>query len=183
MSGIREKSGRRQARHTKRRTLRCSIRRDDLLTPRWFKNNGEKEKILRPYGCRILRGGDKRDRTADLLNAIQALSQLSYTPTGKVYLIRKQHECQERFFDSAKKICAAVLPPAQTGFFRLLRSRLTVAADDPGDGGSQLFVAVRVEMLAIERTHLRERAGIEKAQAVRLGDHAVLLCHALRHGE
>ena len=27
-----------------------------------------------------LNGGDKRDRTADLLNAIQALSQLSYTP-------------------------------------------------------------------------------------------------------
>ena len=27
-----------------------------------------------------MRGGDKRDRTADLLNAIQALSQLSYTP-------------------------------------------------------------------------------------------------------
>ena len=27
-------------------------------------------------------GGDKRDRTADLLNAIQALSQLSYTPVG-----------------------------------------------------------------------------------------------------
>ena len=25
-------------------------------------------------------GGDKRDRTADLLNAIQTLSQLSYTP-------------------------------------------------------------------------------------------------------
>ena len=25
-------------------------------------------------------GGDMRDRTADLLNAIQALSQLSYTP-------------------------------------------------------------------------------------------------------
>ena len=49
------------------------------------------------------RGGDKRDRTADLLNAIQALSQLSYTPTGKVYLIRKRHECQERFCISAKK--------------------------------------------------------------------------------
>ena len=29
---------------------------------------------------RICVGGDKRDRTADLLNAIQALSQLSYTP-------------------------------------------------------------------------------------------------------
>ena len=27
-------------------------------------------------------GGDKRDRTADLLNAFQALSQLSYTPIG-----------------------------------------------------------------------------------------------------
>ena len=25
-------------------------------------------------------GGDNRDRTGDLLNAIQALSQLSYTP-------------------------------------------------------------------------------------------------------
>ena len=31
------------------------------------------------YGA-IFCGGDKRDRTADLLNAIQALSQLSYTP-------------------------------------------------------------------------------------------------------
>ncbi len=29
---------------------------------------------------RSIYGGDKRDRTADLLNAIQALSQLSYTP-------------------------------------------------------------------------------------------------------
>ena len=29
---------------------------------------------------RVIPGGDKRDRTADLLNAIQALSQLSYTP-------------------------------------------------------------------------------------------------------
>ncbi len=29
---------------------------------------------------RSVSGGDKRDRTADLLNAIQALSQLSYTP-------------------------------------------------------------------------------------------------------
>ena len=27
-------------------------------------------------------GGGKRDRTADLLNAIQALSQLSYTPVN-----------------------------------------------------------------------------------------------------
>ena len=28
-------------------------------------------------------GGDKRDRTADLLHAMQALSQLSYTPRKK----------------------------------------------------------------------------------------------------
>ena len=28
-------------------------------------------------------GGGKRDRTDDLLHAMQALSQLSYTPTGK----------------------------------------------------------------------------------------------------
>ena len=30
-------------------------------------------------------GGDKRDRTADLLNAIQALSQLSYTPNFVIH--------------------------------------------------------------------------------------------------
>ena len=35
-------------------------------------------------------GGDKRDRTADLLNAIQALSQLSYAPiTIKIILERR----------------------------------------------------------------------------------------------
>ena len=33
---------------------------------------------------RVFNGGDKRDRTADLLNAIQALSQLSYTPRCSV---------------------------------------------------------------------------------------------------
>ena len=37
--------------------------------------------------CRfLLRGGGKRDRTADLLHAMQALSQLSYTPQGKTIL-------------------------------------------------------------------------------------------------
>ena len=30
--------------------------------------------------CNLFFGGDKRDRTADLLHAMQALSQLSYTP-------------------------------------------------------------------------------------------------------
>ena len=39
-------------------------------------------------------GGDKRDRTADLLNAIQALSQLSYTPRcGKEHLFSFVEGC------------------------------------------------------------------------------------------
>ena len=38
------------------------------------------KKPLKPFGFNGFLGGDKRDRTADLLNAIQALSQLSYTP-------------------------------------------------------------------------------------------------------
>ncbi len=43
-------------------------------------------------------GGGKRDRTADLLNAIQALSQLSYTPNGyeRIY-IPSISSCQELF--------------------------------------------------------------------------------------
>ena len=32
-------------------------------------------------------GGDKRDRTADLLHAMQALSQLSYTPRKRARII------------------------------------------------------------------------------------------------
>ena len=39
-----------------------------------------KEKTQNPTISGRKSGGDKRDRTADLLNAIQALSQLSYTP-------------------------------------------------------------------------------------------------------
>ena len=41
------------------------------------KNNHAARK---PRGYRILYGGDKEDRTPDLLHAMQALSQLSYTP-------------------------------------------------------------------------------------------------------
>src|SRR3990170_4002973 len=36
--------------------------------------------------CRVA-GGGKRDRTADLLHAMQALSQLSYTPTTERRII------------------------------------------------------------------------------------------------
>ena len=48
-------------------------------------------------------GGDKRDRTADLLNAIQALSQLSYTPMSGAshqnsdYNSKSRRNCQEVF--------------------------------------------------------------------------------------
>ena len=48
------------------------------------------QSITKPQGfwpCGLLFGGDKRDRTADLLNAIQALSQLSYTPVCEVLKI------------------------------------------------------------------------------------------------
>ena len=42
----------------------------------------------------VISGGDKRDRTADLLNAIQALSQLSYTPILYIYLTKEGGVCQ-----------------------------------------------------------------------------------------
>ena len=45
------------------------------------RNSSENKKKAPKTMCfRCFFGGDKRDRTADLLNAIQALSQLSYTP-------------------------------------------------------------------------------------------------------
>ncbi|SBW01186.1 hypothetical protein KL86CLO1_11442 [uncultured Eubacteriales bacterium] len=45
---------------------------------------GEKKKLVLIFiKMSFFFGGDKRDRTADLLNAIQALSQLSYTPTSQ----------------------------------------------------------------------------------------------------
>ena len=37
-------------------------------------------------------GGGKRDRTADLLHAMQALSQLSYTPEAKTEIINYSAE-------------------------------------------------------------------------------------------
>ena len=37
-------------------------------------------KTAKNFRLRLFFGGDKRDRTADLLTASQALSQLSYTP-------------------------------------------------------------------------------------------------------
>jgi hypothetical protein len=42
-------------------------------------------------------GGGKRDRTADLLHAMQALSQLSYTPNRAQDYIREAVESKEKW--------------------------------------------------------------------------------------
>ena len=60
-----------------------------------------KEKASKSFDFKAF-GGDKRDRTADLLNAIQALSQLSYTPMRKVYY-SKAHIKMQDFFSKTEK--------------------------------------------------------------------------------
>ena len=57
--------------------FRPSKLRGEILELFLVKN---KEKVPKTEVFGTFLGGDKRDRTADLLNAIQALSQLSYTP-------------------------------------------------------------------------------------------------------
>ena len=52
------------------------------------------KKAVGQTNCLVNSGGDKRDRTADLLNAIQALSQLSYTPILYIYLTKEGGVCQ-----------------------------------------------------------------------------------------
>ena len=92
-------------------------------TPLREKHLNGMQRICRLQGCREMKkarfdfhqnelfrfpdGGDKRDRTADLLNAIQALSQLSYTPNSlvlplcpvrnDVYITRLSDICQLLF--------------------------------------------------------------------------------------
>ena len=46
-------------------------------------------------------GGGKRGRTADLLNAIQTLYQLSYTPTEDVRMIPDPGDEVNPYFDPA----------------------------------------------------------------------------------
>ena len=53
-------------------------------------------------------GGDKRDRTADLLNAIQALSQLSYTPIFACAF--RTGRPNELYFNRAGGICQLFFP-------------------------------------------------------------------------
>ncbi len=65
------------------RALGCAlrIRRRNRASPGRLIPNLSSAKTKRTsFRMSFCFGGDKRDRTADLLNAIQALSQLSYTP-------------------------------------------------------------------------------------------------------
>ena len=65
-----------------------------FLAPRMPSQN----KKAIPYGMTFCFGGDKRDRTADLMTASHALSQLSYTPIGGVIL--------SDIFGKSKKVLA-----------------------------------------------------------------------------
>ena len=85
-------------------------------------------------------GGDKRDRTADLLNAIQALSQLSYTPifgpsklSAGLALLRQSHAGCDSPPDTTFRFLLPIESPAQRvsigeekpickGVFRLWRN-------------------------------------------------------------
>ncbi len=69
-----------------------------LLVPRMPSQN----KKAIPYGMTFCFGGDKRDRTADLMTASHALSQLSYTPIGGVILSDIFGKCK-CFFKILKK--------------------------------------------------------------------------------
>ncbi len=59
-----------------------------------YRSNKKSMQMNSPHGFHVVYGGDKRDRTADLLNAIQTLSQLSYTPKLQFIIQGKQKLCQ-----------------------------------------------------------------------------------------
>ena len=65
-----------------------------LLAPRMPSQN----KKAIPYGMTFCFGGDKRDRTADLMTASHALSQLSYTPKWNYYRyeVLKSADCAKK---------------------------------------------------------------------------------------
>ena len=65
-------------------------------------------------------GGDKRDRTADLLNAIQALSQLSYTPNFSALSLSARDILPEtlRFVNTILKKIVFLFGEACGGVFR-----------------------------------------------------------------
>ena len=82
----------------------------------------KQKKALKTNGFQGFDGGDKRDRTADLLNAIQALSQLSYTPIFSccarqlLYYTAHKRICQENFslFAEILPICRIKTSPVMS---------------------------------------------------------------------
>ena len=66
------------------------------MTPRlaYHDPSAPVETITSPQRQTQKNGGDKEDRTPDLLNAIQALSQLSYAPTRLGYYSAAKIICQ-----------------------------------------------------------------------------------------
>src|SRR5471032_2039155 len=85
---------------------------------------------------RAKRGGARRDRTADLLHAMQALSQLSYGPVT----LSSEHDCPENLFSFSGSCSPRVLgdagenPEHSSGSI----SSLLVAADVADDVGDVL---------------------------------------------
>ena len=63
------------------------------IIPIFFFRETKRLDLRRNQAFHNASGGDKRDRTADLLNAIQALSQLSYTPVGDALLLNYKGFC------------------------------------------------------------------------------------------
>ena len=66
---------------------------------------------------RFFVGGDKRDRTADLLTASQALSQLSYTPKSEAFRLSAFRFFRTGTMDSI----SAVQQIVNTFFQKILR--------------------------------------------------------------
>src|SRR5699024_7899971 len=75
-------------------------------------------------------GGDKRDRTADLLNAIQALSQLSYTP---IFTWHQSGRPNELYFSTGHPLCQLFF----SFFSKFFSSRIRARHD--GAPGFSLF--------------------------------------------
>src|SRR5574338_259591 len=84
-------------------------------------------------------GGGKRDRTADLLHAMQALSQLSYTPEKRRNLKDGQSACQLLF-------------PSMSP--RWLPARLAVFRHDIGeDAAAHIELGGKAHELGLGRGH------------------------------
>ena len=65
-------------------------------------------------GTPIGNGGARRDRTADLLHAMQALSQLSYGPHERAATLRKRWEAVNRDSRTLKMIARLKPDPPRT---------------------------------------------------------------------